>query len=318
MHRAICLFAVLYLTTLGSVGPAFGQTKKSGKNAPKPGPSIVWVNEPKPGQLPLPERVSHHTFDSELVNKSIGYCVYLPPGYEESDDRYPVIYSLHGNGGNEFTCVNAAPILQEGIESGRWPKMIMVFPNGGHSTFYKNSYDGKFPIESIVLTELIPYIDATYRTIAKRTHRAIEGFSMGGRGSTRLAVKHPDMFCSLFCQAGNVPNLLEAFDEAEPGTIAHPMLGPDRANYQADDVYAVTTKNAAAIKKNLFIQIACGTKDGGHIKTVRDWHTHLQTLGIDHTYIELDRLAHRRTEMMQRLRPIWFDHHVEAMRRAQN
>lgn len=280
-------------------------------------PSIVWINEPKPNQLPLPEGVTHATFHSELVDQDVGYCVYLPPGYAESDERYPVIYSLHGNGGNEFTCVNAAPVLQDGITSGRWPAMIMVFPNGGHSTFYKNSHDGKFPIESIVLDELIPYIDATYRTVPKRTHRAIEGFSMGGRGSTRLAVKHPDMFCSLFCQAGNVPHLLEMFDEAEPGTVAHPMLGKDRANYEADDVYAVTRKNAGKIKKQLFIQIACGTKDGGHIKTIRDWHALLRELNIDHTYIELDRLGHKRTEMIRRMRPVWFDHHVTAMARAQ-
>ncbi|MEO2013579.1 MAG: hypothetical protein ABGZ53_04335 [Fuerstiella sp.] len=108
---------------------------------------------------------------------------------------------------------------------------------------------------------------------------------MGGRGSTRVAVKYPEMFCSLFCQAGNVPHLLKFFDEAEPETRSNLLLGADRSNWEADDVYELTRKNVNRIKANLRIQIACGTKDFGHIKTVRDFHAHLQTLGIDHTYI---------------------------------
>lgn len=315
--RSIALAALLcpiLCCPAGLGSKAFGQNKSS---KPKPGPSIVWVNQPSERQLPLPDGVSHRTFHSKLVDQDIGYCVYLPPGYEKSEARYPVIFTLHGNGGNEFTVVDSAVVMQDGIESGRWPAAIMVFPNGGHSTFYKNSFDGKFPIESIFLDELMPHIDATYRTVAKQSHRAIEGFSMGGRGSTRLAVKHPQLFCSLFCQAGNVPALLSQYDENTSDEFAHPMLGADRANYEADDVYALTTKNAKEIKKSLAIQIACGTKDGGHLPTVKQWHAHLLSLGIDHTYIELDRLAHRRTEMMERLRPIWFDHHFDAMARAQ-
>ena len=139
---------------------------------------------------------------------------------------------------------------------------------------------------------------------------------MGGRGSTRLAMKYPEMFCSLFCQAGNVPHLLEAYDAAPPETRKGLLLGADRKNWEADDVYAVTKKNADRIKANVRIQIACGTKDNGHIQTVRDFHQHLQLLGIDHTYIEIEDLAHKRPKMIELLKPIWFDYHVESIRRA--
>jgi S-formylglutathione hydrolase FrmB len=193
----------------------------------------------------------------------------------------------------------------------------MVLPNGGHSTFYKDSADGKFPIESIFIQEFIPYIDKNYSTIPNRTGRCIEGFSMGGRGSTRLAMKYPEMFCSLFCQAGNVPNLIEAFDNAEPVTRKGWLLGEDRANWEANDVYEVTRKNAQRIKDNVRIQIACGTQDGGHIKTIRDFHKHLQELEIDHTYIEIEGLGHKRPKMIELLKPIWFDYHVESLKRAQ-
>lgn len=288
------------------------QKKKPGK-----GPSIVWVNEPKPGQLPLPPRTKHLTFHSDLVNQDIGYCIYLPPAYDQNPhQRFPVIYNLHGNGGNEFTSIDSIEVLHEGILEGRWPPMIMVLPNGGHSTFYKDSADGRFPMESIFMTEFLPMVDSTYRTIPAAHGRCIEGFSMGGRGSARLAVKYPETFCSLFCQAGNVPHLLETFDAASEEERKSLLLGEDRANWEANDVYAVTTKNAAKIRKHLRILIVCGSKDGGHIKTIRDWHQHLLETKIDHTYIELEGLGHRRPEMIKTLKPMWFNYHIESMRRA--
>ncbi len=316
MFRKFMLFVACILLTI--VSPqSVAQDRSQEKTKPPSQPSIVWVNQPKDNQLPLPMNTQHLTFRSTLVNQNIGYCIYLPPGYASSaETSYPVIYNLHGNGGNEFTSVDSIRVLHEGIEAGRWPEMMMVLPNGGHSTFYKNSADGRFPIESIFMTEFIPFIEKTYRTVAARHGRCIEGFSMGGRGSTRLAVKYPEMFCSLFCQAGNVPHLLEAYDDADPVTRSSLLLGADRSNWEADDVYEVTKKNVHRIKANLRIQIACGTKDFGHIKTVRDFHSHLQTLGIDHTYIELEGLAHKRNEMIERMKPIWFDYHVESMRRA--
>lgn len=315
-NRCFVLLAVVLLH-----GSVFGQQQKNqpskNKKIAANGPSITWVNEPKPNQLPLPANTTHKTFHSKRVDHEIGYTIYLPDDYGKNPkQRFPVIYNLHGNGGNEFTSVDSIHLLHEKISAGLIPPMIMVLPNGGRSTFYKDSADGRFPIESIFIQEFIPFMDSEYRTIADRTGRCIEGFSMGGRGSTRLAMKYPELFCSLFCQAGNVPRLLEIYDAAEPETRKSLLLGADRANWEADDVYAVTRKNAAAIKKNVRILIACGTKDGGHVHTVRDFHEHLKELGIDHTYIELEGLAHRRTEMMNTLKPIWFDYHVESMKRA--
>lgn len=287
------------------------------KERQRSGPSIQWVNEPSSRQSPLPDGMRHLTFHSDLVDQDIGYCIYLPPQYEaDPGRRFPVIYNLHGNGGNEFTSIDSVRLLDRQIRTEILPPLIMVLPNGGHSTFYKDSADGRFPIESIFIREFIPMIDATYRTIPDRTGRCIEGFSMGGRGSTRLAVKYPGLFCSLFCQAGNVPPLLDMFDETPEEERALLLLGVDRANWEANDVYALCEKNLQEIKRNLRIQIVCGTQDAGHIKTVRDFHQHLLSLGVDHTYIELEGLAHKRTEMIQGLAPVWFKYHVESLRQA--
>ncbi len=289
----------------------------AGKKKKKPtGPSITWVNALPPDKT-LPPNTKHLTFASKVADQEVGYCVYLPPGYDQdSGTRFPVIYNLHGNGGNEFTGLFDIEVLHEGIVAGRWPPMIMVLPNGGRSTFYKYSHDGKFPIESMFVREFIPYIDQTYRTIAERRGRAIEGFSLGGRGSTRLAMKYPELFCSLFCQAGNVPRTSENYDAGNWKEYLKGYLGPDQQNYVDNDAFLLATKNRGKIVDGLRIQIACGTKDGGHLPTVRDFHQHLTELKIDHTYIELENLGHRRTEMINLLRPVWFNYHVESFRQA--
>jgi endo-1,4-beta-xylanase len=307
---------MLFISVLVLTGTLFSGLSCCGADDGPQGPSIVWVNEPTEKQLPLPPGTRHLTFHSEIVGKEIGYTVYVPPNYAaETSVRYPVIYNLHGNGGNEFTSLDSIQLLHQQIESGMVPPMMMVLANGGHSTFYKDSADGRYPIESIFVKEFIPHIDATYRTIAERRGRCIEGFSMGGRGSTRLAIKYPELFCSLFCQAGNVPHLLETFDQTPVDARGQLLLGTDRANWLQNDVYVVAEKNKSQLKE-LRIRIACGTKDGGHLPTVRDFHQHLVSLGIDHTYIELEGLGHKRTEMMRRMEPIWFAYHVESLRRS--
>ena len=278
---------------------------------------IDWVHEePAAKNLPVPDYYLHKTFHSNAAGQKVGYCIYLPPDYVANPgQRYPVIYNLHGNGGDEWNRTQECTVLHEGILEGRWPSMIMVFPNGGKSTFYKNSYDGKLPIETMFIKELIPHIDKTYRTIATREGRCIEGFSMGGRGSTRLAMKYPEVFCSLFCQAGNVPHTSEEFDPSSPNNYPNYYLGPNKQAYINDDAFLLLEKNVEQIKK-MRILIACGTLDDSHIVTVRDFHQALLKHSVDHTYWEMEGLNHERSRFIKILSPILFDYHVESLRRA--
>ena len=142
--------------------------------ARRSGPSAVWVNRPKDGELP--DGVPHHTFYSEANKAEVGYCIYLPPDYGPQEDRrYPVIYNLHGAGDNELHGFDDVKVLDAGIRAGRWPAMVVVLPNGGMRIFYKDSYEGAFMSETLIIREVIPYIDKTYRTIADRRARCIEG-----------------------------------------------------------------------------------------------------------------------------------------------
>jgi S-formylglutathione hydrolase FrmB len=91
---------------------------------------------------------------------------------------------------------------------------------------------------------------------------------MGGRGSTRLAIKHPHLFCSLFNQAGNVPRTAEmgtmlgdapGWDASRTATFLNGYLGPDRAHYEDNDVFLLLKKNALQIRGKMRILSACGT-----------------------------------------------------------
>jgi len=278
-------------------------------------PEVVWVNEPAPGTLP--EGVSHHTYPSPSMGHDVGFSIYLPPAYEkEPQRRFPVIYHLHGASSFPLARVSSAKVLHEGIVAGKWPPMIMVLPNGGQRTFYKDSFDGKFMSETTVIKELIPHVDASYRTIAARHGRCIEGFSMGGRGSTRLAMKYPDIFCSLFNQAGNVIRVAELFDPARPDKFPNRMLGPDKARYVDNDSFELLKKNIDQIRGKMRIQIMCGTADLTHLSSVREYHQALIEVGVDHTYVEIEGLEHDQGKMIDLHRPVWFDYHVESLRRA--
>src|SRR5437764_12824582 len=96
--------------------------------------------------------------------------------------------------------------------------------------------------------ELIPHIDATYRTVARREGRCVQGFSMGCKGAVSFAMKFPELFCSLFVQAGNVYHVSELWNPKEPDIYPYNHLGPDRANSVANDPYLLLEKNLDKIK----------------------------------------------------------------------
>ncbi|MEM6692944.1 MAG: 1,4-beta-xylanase, partial [Planctomycetota bacterium] len=76
------------------------------------------------------------------------------------------------------------------------PGALYVFVNGGPVSHYNMPDDPAAQGASVFINELIPHIDKTYRTIASREHRGIEGFSQGGRGTMRLSLRHADLFLS--------------------------------------------------------------------------------------------------------------------------
>ena len=142
---------------------------------------------------------------SAILGRDVAYAVYLPPDYATSTRRYPVVYLLHGYTDNEsgwiqFGEVNLA--ADRAIAEREIPPMIIVMPDGGVS-WYINDLAGKVRYEDMFVQELIPHIDAVYRTRADREFRGIAGLSMGGWGTLVHAFRHPELFaaCAAFSAA---------------------------------------------------------------------------------------------------------------------
>ena len=135
-----------------------------------------------------------------------GACVYLPPGYAESDLRYPVVYLLHGGGGDQAdwkTFGDAQRILDEAYAADPANAAIAVLPDGRSGQWY-DFLDGTFRIETYVLRHLVPAVDARFRTIDDRTGRAVIGLSNGGYGALHLAAKAPDRFVAAGAMSANL------------------------------------------------------------------------------------------------------------------
>ncbi len=133
--------------------------------------------------------------------------VYLPENYDSSDKTkgYPVIYFLHGGGGNHNSYLGIIPILDSLIINKIIEPMIVVMPDGSCEPYLGSQYSNSElygPFEDYITFDLVDYIDSKYNTIALKNKRAIMGHSMGGEGSMRIALKHPDRFAGIASHSG--------------------------------------------------------------------------------------------------------------------
>ena len=170
---------------------------KKGKNSWPKGESV----DPNRNE---PNGTEYQTFSSKVLGAKVSYLIYLPPGYEQETKRYPVIYWLHGLGGNQRGgATSFVPQVDNAIRKGALPPAIVVVVNGRVSSFYCDWANGKLPIESVIVQDLIPHIDKTYRTVAQRQGRVIQGYSMGGYGAAHLAFKYPEVFGAVVVDAAH-------------------------------------------------------------------------------------------------------------------
>jgi len=238
---------------------------------------MVWFNVPKNPQ----PGVVHKGYHSKAMDKEIGYNIYLPPDYESSGKRYPVVYWLHGRNNTESS--DSYPIAHVA------PGLIVVYASGGSQTNYCDSYDGKYLAETTVIKELIPHIDKTYRTVASRDGRSIQGMSMGGFGCMRLALKYPDLFTSVVAFAGGYRWPEELTVNPHPSYAE--MFNNDPKIFQEQHPETWARRNAEKIRGKLTIQIYVGDQDPG-LKGNRRMHAVLDELNIPHRYQEFPGIAH--------------------------
>jgi predicted alpha/beta superfamily hydrolase len=152
-------------------------------------------------------------FPSKSTNTSRRAFIYTPPGYEkDTKKKYPVLYLQHGWGEDETAWSNqghANLIMDNLIADGRSVPFIIVMTYGMTNDIRPGSPGGlrSFniqPFQTVLLDELIPYVDANFRTIADHSHRAMAGLSMGGFETHTITLAHPEVFSYYGLLSGGV------------------------------------------------------------------------------------------------------------------
>ena len=245
-----------------------------------------WNNPP--GKLP--PGVEHHTFTSASMSCEVGFTIMLPAAYAtEPTVRFPVIYYLHGRGGTENDNLGAFDLLRAAIANGSVPPVIYVHAMAGRNSGYVDSPDHSVMGETVVIKELIPFIDATYRTIAAKGGRVVQGFSMGGQGAILYAFKFPALFSSVIGYGAGMANGAELKQELP--AVFRLMHGDSIAQMDENSVWAWVRTNADTLRTGMAIQLALGDKDP-HLSRNRHMHAVLDELTIPVVYHELPGVGH--------------------------
>jgi enterochelin esterase-like enzyme len=227
--------------------------------------------------------VAEFSYASAVTGTQRKARVYLPPGYSDKR-RYPVLYLLHGIGGNQDEWrgyVRAHTVLDNLLADGAMVPMIVVMPNGraladdrvppAEQTFTPAHIAGFAQFERDLLESLVPAIDRTYPTVAERGKRAIAGLSMGGGQALNYGLGHLDTFA-----------WVGGFSSA-PNTRPPSALLPD----------------PTAARRLQLLYLSCGNRDG-LLGISQGVHRYLREHGVQHVW-NVDGYGHDRESWAENL-----------------
>jgi enterochelin esterase-like enzyme len=283
-----------HLLTLGAClgGLASGgavQGAAPGRTAP--GSPLQWITPYVQGP-----GLSFQTFRSQAAGTEVSFHVYAPPAYAADPAlRLPVVYWLHGSGGGIAGVARLAALVDEAIAAGRAPPFLMVFVNGMRMGMYVDWASGQAPLETVIVHELRPYIDANWRTIASRHGRLLDGFSMGGYGAARFGLRYPELFRNVSMMgAGPMQETLERTPRGsriQAADLLRTVYGGDQDRFRAVSPRRYAEQNAAALARDSRLRLVIGDRDET-LQNNRDFHAHLTRLGIPHDWIVLPGVSH--------------------------
>jgi putative tributyrin esterase len=237
-------------------------------------------------------RAECRSMSSKILGHAVAYCAVLPPSYDaEKARRYPILYFLHGLGGNEQVLLNSGGI---NLVDDLWDRkdigeFVIVTPAAGRS-FYINSRDGKVRYEDFFLREFMPYVESHYRIRAERGARGISGVSMGGFGALHLALRHPELFGSVSAHSAALiekpsrANLAEAQQNGLARMLGEAFGIPFDAEYwERESPFAIV--RAAPKLAGMKIYFDCGTEDDfGFNLGAQQFHDLLVARKIPHEF----------------------------------
>ncbi|MCX7920014.1 MAG: esterase family protein [bacterium] len=225
--------------------------------------------------------IESHSFIGHLSQKTVLYNIYLPEGYATSTERYPVIYHLNGLGDTPSSHnITIAEPFEYARDSGVIGSVIIVYPNSYGYTFWADSIDSTKPAETNVIYELIPHIDSTYRTIAQRKYRIVQGWSMGGFGAALYITKFPNLFNgAILYDAALFP--WSTLTTLLPDT-AREIFGNNEAYFNQYSPWRYAGENAALFQSRTSLRIVVAAITSYN----REYRDYLNSLSIYPAYTE--------------------------------
>ncbi|HZT59199.1 MAG TPA: alpha/beta hydrolase family protein [Pyrinomonadaceae bacterium] len=248
---------------------------------------------PAPAREGKKEKPRYETvqFESKLVGAALPYNVILPADYRRGSSkhkRYPVVYLLHGLKGSANDWVSDRAHLAD--YAARYP-FIIVVPEGHDGWYTDSATVPSEKYESYIVEELIPDVDRRFRTIASREGRAVAGLSMGGYGSLKFGLKHPELFAFAASMSGALLAPSLALDDSTPDWIRPsiarvygPLGTPTRRD---NDIFRIVREMPRSSVASLpYFYLDCGTEDP-FLQNSRDFSALLVEKKIPHEFREL-------------------------------
>ncbi len=222
--------------------------------------------------------VLDHPLYASTLSLSTSYSIMLPPGYDGSARRYPVLYMLHGVAGDstEWQSIGLLEAADRLIQDGKIEPMLIVLPNGG-ANYWVNHADGARWGDYLV-NDVVASVDREYRTIPDRADRAIGGLSMGGEGALRTAMLNPDVFG---IAAAHSPSLRTAYDQLAPELQT--LYGTE-ADWRAVSPLWLASDSDAAYRLTISLDVG---QDDPWRPNVELLHSRLAERGISHQFAVL-------------------------------
>ena len=213
-----------------------------------------------------------HYYSSALGKMTA--CNVIFPEETEHSGPYPTYYLLHGLS-DDYSAWQRRTSIERYVQT---LPLIVVMPDGGRG-WYSHAHQG-YNYEDAIIRDCVGFVDRTFRSDARREARAIGGLSMGGYGALKLALQHPDLFGSANGHSGAY-----GFGHAQWRTEESEftrIIGPQPSGGPLD-LWKIAADSGAPNRPAL--RIDCGTSDF-LIEQNREFHTHLDELGIAHEYEE--------------------------------
>lgn len=232
---------------------------------------------------PASQRLHEESVQSGALGRTMKYRVLLPEDYDRAQRRYPVLYLLHGLGGDYTDWTTRSNVA----EYSRTLPLIIVMPDG-HNAWYTNSGEGAY--ETYLLNDLPADVVKKYRTINSRYGRAIAGLSMGGYGALKMALKRP----ATFVLAGSFSGAFGATRRGELERLIsraeadrlEKIFGPaDSETRKENDLFTL----AAALKPAgaPYLYVDCGIADNSLIASNREVVAAIHKTGAAYEYHEV-------------------------------